>query len=135
MSLLEEYDWFDTFTDEVNRLLIGGKFPPIAISVKDNNFLIRAELPGINVKDLSVTVAERTVTIQGGRKIETSEGSEGVVSFHVERSDGFFNRIIALPRDVDTSAAESILSNGILTITLHKKKTAEPKQISVEAGK
>ena len=134
MSLFEEYDWFDTFTDEVNRLLVGGKFPPINISVKDKNFLIRAELPGINVKDLSVTIAERTVTIQGGRKIEPSEGSEGVVSFHTERSDGFFNRTIALPRDVDTSKAESVLSNGILTITLHKKKIAETKQISVKEG-
>jgi HSP20 family protein len=132
MSLLEEYDWFDSFNDEVNRLLVGGQFPPITISVKDNNFLIRAEMPGVNVKDLNVTVAEGTVTIQGGRKIDLPDG---VASCHTERNDGFFSRTIALPRDVDTSAAGSILSNGILTITLHKKKTAEPKQISVEAGK
>ncbi len=89
-------------------------------------------MPGVNVKDLNVTVAEGTVTIQGDRKIDLPDG---VASFHTERNDGFFSRTIALPRDVDTSAAGSILSNGILTITLHKKKTAEPKQISVEAGK
>ena len=68
------------------------------------------------------------------REIEPGEGSEGVVSFHMERNDGFFNRTIALPRDVDTSKAESVLSNGILTITLHKKKIAETKQISVKEG-
>ncbi len=129
MSLLEEYDWFDSFNDEVNRLLVGGQFPPITISVKDNNFLIRAEMPGVNIKDLNVTVAEGTVTIQGGRKIDLPDG---VASFHTERNDGFFSRTIALPRDIDTSAAGSVLSNGILTITLLKKKTAEPKQISVK---
>lgn len=134
MNILEDFDWINTFTDEANRLLVGGKFPPINISVKEKDFLIRAELPGIKIKDLSVTIAEGTVTIQGERKIETSEGSEGVVSFHVERSDGFFNRTIALPRDVDTSKAESVLSNGILTITLHKKKIAKTKQISVKEG-
>ncbi|MFQ5964924.1 MAG: Hsp20/alpha crystallin family protein [Candidatus Scalinduaceae bacterium] len=131
MNIFEDYDWFDTLNDEVNRLLVGGKFPPITISVKDKNFLIRAELPGINAKDLNVTVAERTITIQGERKIEPHEG---VVSFHEERNDGFFNRTIALPRDVDTSRAESVLSNGILTIALHKKDTDETKQISVKAG-
>jgi HSP20 family protein len=131
MSLFEEYDWFDTFTDEVNRLLVGGQFPPITISTKDNNFLIRAELPGINAKDLNVTVAERTVTIQGGRKIDLPDG---IVSFHTERNDGSFSRTIALPRDIDTSAAKTVLANGILTITLHKKKTAGPKQISVKGG-
>ncbi len=134
MNILEDFDWLDTFTDEANRLLVGGKFPHINISVKDKDFLVRAELPGIKVKDLNVTIAESTVTIQGERKIEASEGSEGVVSFHVERNDGFFSRTIALPRDVDTSKAESVLSNGILTITLHKKKIAETKQISVKEG-
>lgn len=134
MNILEDFDWINTFTDEANRLLVGGKFPPINISVKEKDFLIRAELPGIKIKDLTVAIAEGTVTIQGERKIETSEGSEGVVSFHVERSDGFFNRTIALPRDVDTSKAESVLSNGILTITLHKKKIAKTKQISVKEG-
>jgi len=134
MSVLEDFDWLDTFTDEANRLLVGGKFPHINISVKDKDFIIRAELPGIKIKDLSVTIAEGTVTIQGERKIEAGEGSEGVVSFHAERSDGFFNRTIALPRDVDTSKAESVLSNGILTITLHKKNIAETKQISVKEG-
>ena len=134
MNILEDFDWLDTFTDEANRLLVGGRFPHINISVKDKDFIIRAELPGIKVKDLNVTIAESTVTIQGERKIEPSEGSEGIVSFHTERSDGFFNRTIALPRDVDTSKAESVLSNGILTITLHKKKIAETKQISVKEG-
>ncbi len=68
MNILEDFDWLDTFTDEANRLLVGGKFPPINISVKGKNFLIRAELPGIKIKDLNVTIAESTVTIQGERK-------------------------------------------------------------------
>ncbi len=131
LDTFEDYDWYDTFADEVNRLFLGGEYPPINISVQDNKFIIRAELPGINRKDLNVTVAERTVAIQGGRDIESPEG---VVYFHRERSDRFFSRTIALPRDIDTSNAESVLSNGILTIILHKKKIAETKQITVKAG-
>ena len=48
MNILEDFDWLDTFTDEANRLLVGGKFPHINISVKDKDFLIRAELPGVD---------------------------------------------------------------------------------------
>jgi HSP20 family protein len=128
----EDSNWFDDFTDEVNRLLTGGKFPPITISIKDNHFLIRAELPGIDANDLNITVAERSVNIQGERNIEPSEG---VISFHGERKDGAFSRNIALPKEVDTSKAESLLSNGILTITLPKKESAASKQITVKAGR
>ncbi|MFQ5587075.1 MAG: Hsp20/alpha crystallin family protein [Thermodesulfobacteriota bacterium] len=134
MSLIdtfEENDWFDTFTDEVNRLLVGGNYPPITISAKDNRFLIRAELPGVKAQALNVTVAEQTLTIQGERHIAPPAGAAFV---HRERNDGSFNRTIALPRDIDNSKTESVLSNGILTITLHKRKETEPKKISVKAG-
>jgi HSP20 family protein len=128
----EDMNWFDTFKDEVSRLLVGGGFPPINISVTVDNYLVRAELPGIDLSDIDLTISERSLSIRGKRSLEYPDGA---LLFHRERDDGFFSRTIALPKGLDSAKADASYANGILTVSFPKSEVVQPKQIEVKTGK
>lgn len=127
----EDRDWFESFTDPINRLLVGGAFPPINISVTQDKFIIQAELPGVDKSDLDIQVAERSITIRGRRSLAYPEQA---LIFHKEREGGEFNRTVGLPRAVDTTKADASFTNGILLISFPRKAASHPKQIKVESG-
>ena len=105
-------------------------YPALNISEKDNNFYVRAELPGVNVDSLDISVVEGRLQIRGERKIEVEEQK---TSYHRrEREAGFFRRTIALPARVDPGKVSASMKNGVLTITLPKSEEAKPKKITVK---
>jgi HSP20 family protein len=128
----DERNWLRSFSDEVHRLSVGGGFPPINISVTEDELLVRAELPGINQSALDLTIAEKSLTIKGKRFIDFPESAR---LHHREREDGVFSRTITLPSGLDTSKADGTYANGILTISLPRSKDAQAKQIEVKGGK
>jgi len=105
--------------------------PPIEMFEKDDKFIVKAELPGIDKEEIDVSVVGETLTIKGERKAETEVKEE---SYHCcERSYGSFVRSITLPSAVDTKKIEASLENGILEVTLPKAAEVKPKKVEISA--
>lgn len=122
------------FQDTVSRLLSEPASRPWAPSVDiletENELLLKADLPGVDMKDVDIQLENGTLTLRGERKFE-SEKKEG--GYHrIERSYGSFARSFTLPETVDAEAVKADYKNGVLTVTLPKKELAKPRQIRVE---
>lgn len=121
---------FDQATGRSVRAATAGVYPLVNVTEDIDTYFVRAELPGLKAEDLNIAVTGNNLTISGERKIP-SEGDN--VRYHRrEREAGSFNRIIALPRDVDADNVEAVLVDGVLTVTIPKAEVAKPKQITVK---
>lgn len=108
-----------------------GVFPPINITQDDNNFYLRADVPGIKAADLSVSALRNRVSISGKREIH--EDSKHVSYHRKERAEGEFSRTVTLPTEVATDKVEARYVDGVLTLTLPKAEEAKPRQIAVKS--
>ena len=103
--------------------------PSIEISETDKAIEISAEMPGLERKDVEITIEDDTLTIRGEKKIE--ENKDKNVQ-HSERSYGVFLRVLQLPPGIDPSSVQATMSNGVLRITIPKPAKSEPKKIEVK---
>lgn len=122
------------FQDTMNRLFAEPNarpwVPAVDIQETENELILKADVPDVEMKDIDVRMENGTLTIRGERKFE-NEKKEG--SWHrVERSYGSFERAFALPDTLNFEAVKADYKNGVLTITLPKKEVAKPRQIKVE---
>ncbi|MCU1307736.1 MAG: heat shock protein Hsp20 family [Acidobacteriaceae bacterium] len=113
-----------------DELLTSGTFvPPVDIYEDDQNIVLKMEIPGVDPKDINITMENNTLTVRGERKIEKDVKEE---NFHrIERRYGSFTRSFSLPNTVDGDNVNANFENGILTIKLAKRAEAKPKQIKV----
>jgi len=109
-------------------------FPRTDIKETKKNFKIVSEMPGLDLKDIDVSVRHGVLTITGEKKVEKEES--GTDYHHVERSHGCFSRSISLPDTVDMKKVESTYKDGLLTVTLPKteKGLEQSKKITVTAS-
>lgn len=120
---------FDAISGEPRNAMGAGVFPAVNITEKEDNYFVRAELPGIKNDELQLDIKERTLTIAGERKIEKESGE---VKYHRrEREAGKFSRAIALPGEVDTRNVDAKLAEGMLTVRIAKSEKAKPRLIAV----
>jgi HSP20 family protein len=96
--------------------------PRTDIKESDKYFRISAEMPGIDQKDVDVSLHNGLLTISGEKKVEKEEKETDY--HHVERSYGCFSRSISVPDDVDVDKIEAMYKNGVLTVTLPKTEKA-----------
>jgi HSP20 family protein len=119
----------DTVTDDVGPSAGVGVFPPLNITQDDDNFYLRAEIPGIKPAELSISAVRNRIAISGKREIPREHDR---VSYHrKERPEGAFNRAVTLPTEVDAERVDARYTDGILTLTLPKAEQAKPRQIAV----
>jgi HSP20 family protein len=113
---------------------LGGSWAPsVDIYEQDGNLVLKAELPGIDPKDVDVRVENNVLTLRGERKLDTEVSKE---NYHrVERSYGAFSRSFTLPNVVDTDKIKAEFKDGVLRLVLPKKEEAKPKQITINVGK
>jgi HSP20 family protein len=112
---------------------LGAWAPAVDIYEKDGNIVLKAELPGIDPKDVDVRVENNVLTLRGERKFEEEVKKD---NFHrVERSYGSFTRSFTLPSVVDTEKIKADCKDGVLRLTLPKREEAKPKQISISVSK
>ena len=126
---------FDRFFDgEVLELPeLGVWSPKVEVSENKDKVIVKAEVPGIEAKDLEVSSEEpRRLTIKGEKKQEKEEKGEHY--YRSERSYGAFSRMVLLPAPVDAAKAEASFKNGVVTITLPKAAGAVGKNIPVKAA-
>ena len=106
--------------------------PPVDIYEDEHNIILKIEVPGIDEKDIDVSIQNNTLTVRGERKIEKDEKEE---NFHrVERQYGSFTRSFTLPSSVDPGQVNARCDKGVLKISLAKKAEAKPTQIKVNIG-
>jgi HSP20 family protein len=136
-----ETDEFPTglrlFQDTMNRLFSDQTtarpwVPSVDIFETDNELVLKADTPGIDLKDIDIRIENGTLTLKGERKFEREEKNKG---FHrLERSYGSFVRYFTIPDTVDAETVKADYQQGVLTVTLPKKEIAKPKAIKVQVS-
>jgi len=125
--------------DELSQNLISeGKmhihatvYPPLNMYENAEALILKAELPGVRVEDLDISIEGDTLTLLGKR---TTQQQEETISYHRrEIESGNFSRAIALPTKVDLDKITANLRDGILTIILTKAEEVKPRQISISS--
>lgn len=126
--------------DEVNRLYESffgrspyssktGVFPAVNLYEDNDHLYLSAELPGVEAKDVEITVEEESLIIKGRRNIPR-EGDE--VSYHRrEREEGEFNRKISLPVRIDSAKVSAEAKDGILRVVMPKAEEVKPRKIQI----
>jgi len=113
---------------------LGGTWaPPVDIYEHDNNIVIKAELPGVDPKDVDIRLDNNILTIKGERKFDNEVKKENYT--RVERAYGVFTRSFTLPTVVDPGQIKAEFKEGVLKVTLPKREEAKPKQIQINVAK
>ena len=101
------------------------------VDIYDNNdtIVIKAELPGVDKKDITVDVNARTLTLKGERATDNEEKADDY--YRRERSFGKFERSFTLPADVDPDKIKADFKDGVLKLNIPKPEAHKPKQISI----
>lgn len=130
-DLRDEIDrFFEAPLSRTSELL--GWAPAFDVYEENDNFVVKAELPGMKKEDINVSLHEGNLIISGERKSETK--SEGAEVYRAERFFGKFQRAVALPSTVAANNVKAEYKDGILTVTLPKSEEAKPKQIEVNVS-
>jgi HSP20 family protein len=104
--------------------------PAVDILETENELILKADLPDMEMKDIQVEIENGTLSLKGARKFEEDKKKLG---YHrIERSYGSFARYFTLPDTVDTEKVAAEYKNGVLTVTLPKKEIAKPRTVKVE---
>jgi HSP20 family protein len=135
-SPFAEMDWFPArmFQDSMSRMFAepNGRpwVPPVDIQETENELVLKADVPEVEMKDIDVRLENGTLTIRGERKFEAKKNEGG---WHrVERGYGSFERAFTVPDTVNPEAVKADYKNGVLTVTMPKKEVAKPRQIKVD---
>jgi HSP20 family protein len=146
MTFLTRRD-FPAWQDRINRIfresfsperpdeaLTTSNFaPPVDVYEDEHHISLKIEVPGIDEKDINVSIENNTLTVRGERRFEKDEKEE---NFHrVERMYGSFTRSFTLPNTVDPEQVSAHYEKGVLKIRLAKKAEAKPKLIKVNVEK
>jgi len=103
--------------------------PPVDIYETDNEVVVRADLPGIDQRDLDIRLENNVLTLKGERKMEQEVKED---NYHrIESAYGTFVRSFTLPAIVEEDKIKAEYKNGVLKIVLPKKEQAKPRQIKV----
>lgn len=103
--------------------------PAVDILDKNEQIIVKAEIPGVTKKDMTISITEDELTITGEVKREQEVNEKDY--FHCERVYGSFTRTIVLPATVDKNKAKASYKDGILEVVLPKTEIAKPKEIKL----
>lgn len=107
-----------------------GLTPNLDVKETDKQVIVKADLPGIDEKDISLTIQDGILSLRGEKKSEKTSEHE---NYHImERSHGLFQRAIRLPDSVDENKAEARFDKGVLTVTLPKRPESVKAQKRIE---
>jgi HSP20 family protein len=104
--------------------------PTTEIFERDNELVVRADLPGLTKDDIDLDIDDDQITIRGERKSEHEENREGF--FRSERSYGRFIRSIPIPQGIDPEQAKANFRNGVLEITMPKPERPRGRKLEIE---
>lgn len=131
-NLRREMDkvWEDFFGGGEIVSAEGSWIPSVDISETKDNLIIKAEVPGIDAKDIDISIAGDMLTIKGEKKQQVEEKDE---NYHrLETRYGSFSRMIRLPVAIDADKTTATYEKGVLKLVLPKKEEVKSKQIEIK---
>ena len=105
--------------------------PAVDIHEEGDRFVVRADVPGVDPKDIDVTADNGVLTVRGERKAEKRESGKGYE--RVERSVGTFVRRFTLPESANPDQIKAKQANGVLEISIPKQPQVQPRRISIDS--
>ncbi|VAW59719.1 hypothetical protein MNBD_GAMMA08-122 [hydrothermal vent metagenome] len=142
MSMTQYNPWnlFDQLQHEMNRAqaykaknedsaVISDWSPAVDIKEEDNQYLLIADIPGVNTNDIEILMEKNILTIKGERNSELKDEQDGFK--RVERKHGVFCRSFTLPEGVNADAIKAKSDSGVLTVAIPKQETVLPRKITV----
>jgi len=105
-------------------------WPALDVAENENNYVVKAEVPGSKADDIDISVHGNVLTLSGEKKEEQEKKEKGY--YHVERSYGSFRRDINLGGDVDTAKIEATCKDGVLMVTLRKSEKAKAIKVKIK---
>lgn len=117
-------------TDLPTPAAFGEWTPVIDVLEGKDELVVKVEVPGIEPKEISLTLAEQVLTINGEKKYEKEEKDEKF--YRMERAMGAFSRSVRLPIPVDLNKVAAVFKNGLLTVTLPKSKEVKGTAIPIK---
>jgi len=146
MSLVKYEPWYGAqqLQDDINRLFSGWNtndssgvtadwVPTVDINEFDGKFQLYVDLPGVDPKDVEITLESGVLTITGERFMQAEKTDEKVISRRTERGSGRFYRRFILPDSVDADNVKAVDRHGVLEILIPKQAKAQPRRIKVAA--
>jgi HSP20 family protein len=129
---------FNTFFDTPSPAPTGTSgavrrwIPAMDLVETGDDFVLRADLPGLSEGDVSIELEDNVLTVSGERKAEHEEKKEGY--YRVERSWGSFSRSLTLPEGVDPEAVKASFDRGVLEIRIPKPEQRKPRKVAISLG-
>lgn len=106
--------------------------PPMDLTERGDEYVLRADLPGLTSEDVDIEVKDDVLTISGERRSEHEDKGEG---FHrIERSFGRFSRSLDLPAGIDPESVSAHFDNGVLEVRVPKPAEAQPTKVAIGSG-
>ena len=138
--------WFlvNRLSHDIDRLLNPSAFgdqhsqsvvewvPTVDVREQEKQFVIHADLPGVDPKNIDVTLEKGVLTIRGRRDLEARDEKRGFR--HVERISGDFYRRFTLPDTADSPSVSAKVANGVLEVTIPKQAQVLPRRIDVQGA-
>jgi HSP20 family protein len=106
--------------------------PAMDLVETEDDFVLRADLPGLSEKDVNIELEDNVLTVSGERKSEHEERKEGY--YRVERASGAFSRSLTLPEGVDPEAVRASFDRGVLEVRVPKPEERKPRKVAITVG-
>jgi len=106
--------------------------PPMDLVEEGNEFVVKADLPGLDESDINIELQDNVLTISGERKLATENSTNEM--YQVERSYGTFTRSLVLPQGVDPEKIDATFDRGVLEVHVPKPNLQRPKKINLKRG-
>jgi HSP20 family protein len=127
---------FNTFFDQPlpNGGNVGQRrwLPAMDLVESDDDFVLRADLPGLSEKDVNIELEDNVLTISGERKGEHEERKEGF--YRVERASGSFSRSLTLPEGVNPEGIKANFDRGVLEVRIPKPEERKPRKVEISVA-
>ena len=107
-----------------------GSFPPVNLWVGSEQAIVTAELPGVDAKQLDLSVTGNVLTLSGERKLEDLGEKDRYIRH--ERGCGQFTKTVELPYVVDSDKVDATYKNGVLKVVLSRAESDKPKKIAIK---
>jgi HSP20 family protein len=106
--------------------------PAMDLVETDEDFVLRADLPGLSEGDVNIELEDNVLTVSGERKSEHEERKEGY--YRVERASGSFSRSLTLPEGVNPDTIKASFNKGVLEIRIPKPEERKPRKVAIAVG-
>jgi HSP20 family protein len=106
--------------------------PAMDLVETDEDFVLRADLPGLSEGDVNIELEDNVLTVSGERKSEHEERKEGY--YRVERASGTFSRSLTLPEGVNPEQIKASFDRGVLEVRIPKPEERKPRKVAISVG-